>query len=52
MNPKGEWWSLVSNAKDESEGCVYYYHTGTKETTWSVPEGEFVIPLGILQVEM
>lgn len=41
----GEWWELLDEARD----IPYYYHTKTKETQWTRPEG-FVIPLNIIQV--
>lgn len=41
----GEWWELFDEARD----IPYYYHTKTKETQWTRPEG-FVIPLNIIQV--
>ncbi|KAF8309422.1 hypothetical protein DL93DRAFT_2036773, partial [Clavulina sp. PMI_390] len=43
-NDAGEWWELTDEARD----IPYYYHTKTKETQWTRPEG-FVIPLNIIQ---
>lgn len=33
--PKPEWRAT----KDPKSGFIYYYHTGTRETTWEKPEG-------------
>jgi len=42
----GEWWEI----DDADTGVPYYYHTVRGETSWQRPEGEFVIPLSMIQV--